>query len=394
MSEEMVTKILCPYISWSKMSSDLFIQLRRLLHSRPELSGHEADTADLIARFLEKHSNLRLIRRVGGHGLLAVHEFGEGGKTVLLRCELDALPIEEENNLPYKSTQSAVSHKCGHDGHMAILTKVALALDSMKFKSGRVVVLFQPAEETGEGARGILSDPAFHEFSPDHVIALHNLPGYEKGSVVVRPGQFNAEVISLVIAFTGETSHASEPEKGINPAAAIAEVIQRFARLSNSSRGPNMRYLTPIQIEMGEEAFGVSAGAGNIKYTLRTWGAEELSALREQVEHVVTEIATTFGLDWSIHWTQHFAACYNSPTLTEHVRQAAHDAGLPILEAERPFRFGEDFGLFTQQYDGVMFGLGAGIDSPPLHSPTYDFPDELIEIGAEMFLKFLERINS
>lgn len=374
------------------MGKDEFIALRHSLHSQPEVSGKEQLTSNMIAQFLKQYRGLEVLRNVGGSGLLAIHEFGPGGKTILLRCELDALPIQESNDFSHRSQRVGVSHKCGHDGHMAILVKVASRLGALSCVAGRVILLFQPAEETGEGAQAVLNDTVFQRYEPDHVLALHNLPGYDIGSIVLKEGQFNAEVVSVIITLTGRPSHASEPEKGVNPAMAIADIVSAFSELHNPSVDEDMRYLTPVHIEMGEEAFGISAGSGSVKYTLRTWEKNGLADLLLQVEDLVGEIARRHSLDWSFERTQHFAACYNSKSLSKQVRSVVQALDWQLIEPENAFRFGEDFGLFTQQFDGLMFGLGAGNATPPLHSVDYDFPDELIDIGAMVFLNLVQEL--
>ncbi len=333
-----------------------------------------------------------IIERVGGNGVLVVFDLGTGGRTVVIRCELDALPIMENDNLEYHSVRDGISHKCGHDGHMAIVARVASMLRNVNASRGKVLLLFQPAEETGMGAKQVLDDPVFGRYVPDHIIALHNLPGFELNSIIIKPGLFNAEVISVIIGLKGKTSHASEPENGVNPALAISALIQAFEQLQNTDSGEEMRLLTPIQIEMGEEAFGVSAGDGVLKYTVRAWSADSLRLLKTEILEIANEVAERMNLDVSVEWVQHFAACHNSEALVDVIVESAQKLDLAVVNREEAFRFGEDFGLFTQRIDGAMFGLGAGVDTPPLHSDVYDFPDELIETGAEMFVAIIERL--
>ena len=343
---------------------------------------------------MSQFSPTRIIEGVGGNGVLFVFDFGEGGKTIMLRCELDALPIHEYGRLKHMSRNPGVSHKCGHDGHMAIVARSASRLWGLDVVGGRVILLFQPAEETGTGARQVLDDRAFAEFSPDHIIALHNLPGFELNSIVLKPGLFNAEVISVIIELRGRISHASEPEKGINPAIAVAELIQALQELQEQTDDGAMRLLTPIQIELGEEAFGVSAGKAVVKYTLRTWTPEALEILKAEVTALVDKMVAKTDLACTVDWVQHFSACYNSPGLIRVIGESARELGLNVIEVKEPFRFGEDFGLFTQRFNGAMFGLGAGIDSPPLHSEAYDFPDELIESGASVLVSVVQALFS
>ncbi|MGK7371752.1 MAG: M20/M25/M40 family metallo-hydrolase, partial [Candidatus Halalkalibacterium sp. M3_1C_030] len=167
-------------------------ELRHHLHSIAELSGKEEQTAGKITEFLNATNPDKLIRRLGGHGILATYKGEKEGPTILIRCELDALPIPEENDFDYLSKNENTGHKCGHDGHMAMVCGLAQLLGNNKPKSGEVMLLFQPAEETGQGAQRVLSDEKFSNINPDWVFALHNLPGYEKHQIVVREQTFAA----------------------------------------------------------------------------------------------------------------------------------------------------------------------------------------------------------
>ena len=151
--------------------------LRKELHRYPDLSGQEEQTARRIEAFLEAYAPAQLIRQLGGHGLAAVYEFGDSGPGVLIRCELDALPIHEANDFEYRSQAPGVSHKCGHDGHMTMVAGLAAWLQGQQFTAGRVVLLFQPAEETGQGAAAVLEEERFQLLPIDYAFALHNIPG-------------------------------------------------------------------------------------------------------------------------------------------------------------------------------------------------------------------------
>ena len=164
------------------------VAVRRKIHSCPELSGEEIQTGTYIAELMEKLGADRVFKNVGKTGVAAIFDSGNPGRTVMFRAELDALPIEEQNSFDHKSQKQRVSHKCGHDGHSAILVALAKHVASARPAKGRAILLFQPAEETGEGARWILSDPTFQSIIPDVVYALHNIPGKAFGKISTRPG--------------------------------------------------------------------------------------------------------------------------------------------------------------------------------------------------------------
>lgn len=372
----------------------LLTKLRKLLHRYPELSGQEAETAKRISGFLNSYRPTKLIEDIGGNGVAAVYSYFGTGPTVLIRCELDALPIEEINTFEHRSEDEHVSHKCGHDGHMSIVAGLAIHLSKNRPKTGKVVLLFQPAEENGEGAKAVLEDPKFDEIKPDYVFALHNLPGYPMHKVVCRPGSFTASVQSIIIKLHGKTSHAGEPDLGVNPALAIAEILQQTNKLQVPKEEKGFKQVTPIQIEMGEEAYGISAGYGEVKLTIRTWDSDTMEELAADCEKVAKKIGKKHKLKVEIGWTQFFSANQNGADMVEVIREAAEANGLEFEEKQEPFRWGEDFGLFTEQFKGAMFGIGAGEKTPALHNPDYDFPDEITPTGVKMFATIIDHVLS
>ncbi len=216
-----------------ELNLDELVNLRKELHRNPELSGKEKNTSDKINNFIGRFYPDEIITELGGHGLAFIFKGKEKGKTILFRSELDALPISEQNDFEYKSSIENVSHKCGHDGHMTILSGFASLLNDNKPAKGKVVLLFQPAEETGEGAAKVLEDKKFEQIKPDYVFALHNLPGYPAGSVVIKNGTFASASKGMIIKLHGKTSHASEPENGITPTPAVASIIQKLPFIPN-----------------------------------------------------------------------------------------------------------------------------------------------------------------
>lgn len=370
----------------------LLVKLRKLLHRYPELSGQEVETAKRISGFLNSYKPTKLIEGIGGNGVAAVYSYFGTEPTVLIRCELDALPIEEINTFEHRSEDEHVSHKCGHDGHMSIVAGLAIHLSKNRPKTGKVVLLFQPAEENGEGAKAVLEDPQFEEIRPDYAFALHNLPSYPMHKVVCRPRSFTASVQSIIIKLHGKTSHAGEPDLGINPALAIAEILQQTNKLQVPKEEMGFKQVTPIQIEMGEEAYGISAGYGEVKLTIRTWDSDTMEELAADCEKVAKKIGKKYKLKVEIDWTQFFSANQNGEDMVEVIREAAKANGFEFEEKQEPFRWGEDFGLFTEQYKGAMFGIGAGEKTPALHNPDYDFPDEITPTGVKMFATIIDHV--
>jgi amidohydrolase len=369
------------------------IQLRQELHKHPEVSGNESKTAQRILDFLSKYKPNQVITNLGGVGILAIYKGKEDGKSVLFRCELDALPIQEINSFDYKSIYEGVSHKCGHDGHMAILCGMAKSLYENPLEKGTVILLFQPAEEDGNGAKRVLNDSNFDAIKPDFAFALHNLPGFKKHQIVIKENTFTCAVNSMIIQLNGKTSHAGEPENGINPSLAIAEIIQVFnSKIKTDVSSKNYCLITPIHINMGEKAYGVSAGYGEIHFTVRSNSNAQMRIIESNLEENVNEIASKFNLKTKIDWTESFQANENNSEALNYIRKAALVKNLEILEKELPFTFGEDFGIFTQHFKGAMLGLGSGENTPSLHNPDYDFPDEIIQTGMQLFHQITKEI--
>ena len=236
------------------------IHLRRHLHTYPEVSGQEYKTAQFVAARLRKYQPTILLEQVGGTGIIAIFDSGKEGKTLLFRAELDALPIQEVNDFAHRSVYPTISHKCGHDGHTTILLGLAQYIAKQPIQNGQVILLFQPAEEDGTGAEKMLADPKFKGIQPDYVFAFHNLPGYPLHQIVWKKGSFTAAVKSIIIELIGKTAHAAEPEKGINPTLAITEILAKTNALSNNQPDrQDFALITPVHIEMGSIAYGVSA---------------------------------------------------------------------------------------------------------------------------------------
>ncbi|MEX2336462.1 MAG: amidohydrolase [Fulvivirga sp.] len=362
------------------------ISFRKELHAHPELSGEEKETAKKVVAFLKKCNPSQTITSLGGHGVVAIFDSEKEGLSVMFRADMDALPIEEVNDFDYRSVTKGVSHKCGHDGHTTMLLGLAKFLSENPPKKGKAILLFQPAEEIGAGAAAVLNDEKFTSLKPDWVFGLHNLPGYPLHEVVVKKNSFTASVKSIVIDFQGKTTHAAEPEHGINPAMAVSKLILQASVWSNNlPERSDFAVVTPIHIDLGDKAYGTSAGDATIGFTIRTWTEDEMKKLKEKFEIYLIALAKKHRLKLKFKYTEDFKANDNNTEAVDSIITAAKSLGLKITERKTPFKWGEDFGLFTQQYKGAFFGIGAGEDCPALHNPDYDFPDEILPTGSKLF---------
>ena len=369
------------------------VAFRHKLHRMPELSREEAQTAQEIRAVLVATNPDRLITGLGGHGIAAVYEGAQPGPTVMIRAELDGLPIEEISGIPYRSAVPGKGHLCGHDGHMTILTGLARLLGRRRPQSGRVVLLFQPAEEDGSGAAAVVADPRFRELTPDFAFALHNLPGLALGKVALTEGPVNCASRGMRIVLNGKTAHASMPETGISPVSVVAELMPALTALGRG--GPldeDFAMVTITHAKIGEPAFGVAPARAEIWATLRTLTDETMEELCVSAEHLVLSAATQKGLSVEISHDDIFQHCENAPEAVAHLRRALDEEGIVHDRGDLPMRASEDFGRFGQRAPAAMFFLGAGENHPSLHNPDYDFPDDLIGIGTRVFMRAIRNL--
>jgi len=371
-------------------------KLRHQLHQAAEVSGSEDATAGLIKKFLTKEAKPDSLKtEVGGHGLFATYNGSSEAPHIMLRCELDGLPIEDDIDADYRAKTEGVGHKCGHDGHMAILCGVAKKLAAEPPASAKVSLLFQPAEETGQGAQQILQDDSFQQLQPDYCFALHNLPGFARNELIIRDGVFAAASVGLEVNLSGATSHAAHPEEGRSPAMAMAQLVQSLSTVPQFySPLDQAAKVTVVSAELGQEAFGTSPGKATVRATLRTYDNEHLERLKKRCVDLAGKLSVTYDIDMKHRWVEEFAATKNDRQAVQTICKAAKKQNIKIHKKNRPFSWSEDFGRFTEKIDGAIFGIGAGKKQPALHSKKYDFPDELISSGVAMFLDIIDEVSA
>ncbi len=381
-------------ISALNIDMDELVTLRRWLHARPEVSRQETKTSKYMQDYLKDKSTPDDIIPLAGAGFAAVYNGKMPGKTVLIRCELDALPIHEINyDIEYRSIYDGVGHKCGHDGHMTILAGLANVLSNERPESGRVVLLFQPDEETGTGARECCNHPNFKKIEPDYAFALHNFPSFPKNQILCKVGTFTSSVKFIACKLSGKEAHSAMPETGITPAFAIAEITQMTQDLQNEfDKSEEYALIVPVHFDMGVSSSGVMPGYGEAHYTIRTCRNEVVDDIWNVFQKRAAEIAQKHGLKIEYEIIEDFAASENDEDVLPMIEKAASDNGLSYLKLEKPFRGGEDFGEIIKRYKGAMFGLGSGEDMPELHNPDYDFPEEIIPSGILMFKNLIDQV--
>lgn len=364
------------------------VAFRRELHRFPEISGEEKETARRVVAFLDDTRPDTVLTGLGGHGVAAVYDSGVPGPTVLFRSELDALPIEELSDAPHRSTVPGKSHMCGHDGHTTILAALGRQLGRQRPARGRAVLMFQPAEETGAGAAGVVADPRYETIRPDFAFSLHNVPGTPFGHVRLKPGVVNCASRGMRIVLEGKTAHSSMPETGTSPMLAVSRLMPALAKLGGGSfENDDFGMVTVTHAEMGEAVFGIAPGRAEVWCTLRTRLDERMADLCAAAESLAREVAAQDGLGFAVDYHEIFVASLNAPEAVEHLRAALDAEGITHDEEQLPMRASEDFGLFGHTSKSAMLFLGAGTDLPELHNPDYDFPEDLIAIGSRIFMR-------
>ena len=315
---------------------------------------------------------------MGGFGVIAVWGTRPSLPTIAIRADIDALPI---------------GHRCGHDGHTTILLQLAEFISLRGIPEGRnVLLIFQPEEETGLGAQKIIDAQILQLYNIRAIFALHNLPGFPLGTVVLNRHTFAAASTGIIYRLTGRETHASTPEKGINPGLAVAEIIQQLSRLNSKPSTPDeeFRQATLICVRLGEEAFGTSAGSADVMFTLRAFTNNTMEQFIAEANDSVAQIASRYHLALQQSLVEPFRATENDSLMVEQVEEVCGCRNQYLLT---PFRWSEDFSNYLLHYPGALFGIGAGEKQPELHHPDYNFPDALIPLAAQVFYNIIERVN-
>ena len=354
------------------------IDLRHELHKYPELSGHESATKRRLMDFIEANTRLAVIDC--GKWFYA-SRYVEGTKAIAFRADMDALPIPETLEIPHASRNPQASHKCGHDGHSAALCGFALELDALPVERS-VYLIFQHSEENGQGARecsGLLRERSISE-----IYAFHNWSGFPERSIVVREGVCQFASAGITLIFEGKTSHASDPERGLNPAYVIARLISEIEGMKDA-------LCTIVNVNVGGRNFGISPGNGEISLTVR---AEREAEMRKAYNSIISraeELALSHSLSLTKKGSDYFTDTSSDSHCVERVRAAAKSLNLETIDMAEPIRASEDFGLYTKLVHGAIFYVGNGEDYPPIHTQDYDFNDNILETAVDMFTEILAR---
>lgn len=368
------------------------VATRRDFHMYPEIAFEEVRTAGIIAARLEA-LGLSVRRGVGKTGVVAVLEGAEPGRTVLARADIDALPIDDEKDVPYRSQIGGRMHACGHDGHAAVLLSVAKILAEQRgtFK-GRVVFVFQPAEEMVGGAEAMLRDNALGGLTPDAVIGLHLSSEYPLGSVALRAGPSMAATDSFRVVVQGSGGHAAKPHLCTDPVVIAAQLVITLQSLVARETDPQDSAVVSLTSIHGGTAYNVIPEEVEIKGTLRTFLPETRRYLKARLETLCRSTVEGARGALSFAWIDESPAVLNDAVMTERVRRVA--AGVVgeanVLESAKTMG-GDDMSLWLAQAPGSYFFVGGRNSAvhadKPHHHPKFDLDEGCLEVATETLAK-------
>ena len=364
---------------------DYYKALRHELHSMPELGYQEHRTAARICRELERYG-IPYEEGIGGTGIVAWIDKGSAGRSIGLRADMDALPIPEETGLPYASRNEGVMHACGHDGHVTMLLAAAKVLkDSVAF-DGRVVLVFQPAEEGGAGAKAMIDDGLFDRFPMERIYGLHTRPSEPFGTFLIKEGPVMTSVDTWEVIVQGRSGHSSQPHHAVNPILVASHLVQGIKEISATSIDPAHAHVITVATIEGGVAFNVIPETCKIGGSVRAFSREVQETVERRIRELSAAMAQGFGAEAAVEYQYRYP-----PTVNTHIeasyRAAVTCVGEAKIKSTFPSSMGsEDFSFYLERVPGAYVWLGSKVDpeadTVPLHSSRYDFNDDLIEIGV------------
>ena len=365
---------------------------RRDLHAHPELLYDVHRTAAAVAEKLTAFGCDEVVGGIGRTGVVGVIRGRKGtGKTIGLRADMDALPIEEATGLPYASTIPGKMHACGHDGHTAMLLGAARYLAETRNFAGTAVVIFQPAEEGGAGGKAMVDDGLITRFGIGEFYGMHNYPGMPVGSFGIRPGPMMAAADYITIDIEGHGAHAARPHLGIDPVVIGAHMITAMQTIVSRNVDPLKSAVVSITMVQAGNADNVIPQSVRLRGTARSLAEEVRVQLEERLNALVEHTAAAFGATAKLTYRRNYPVLVNHERQTEFAASVAKDvAGEGRVDTELPPMMGaEDFSFMLNERPGAFIWVGNG-DSAGLHHPKYNFNDEAIPFGTSYWVKLVE----
>lgn len=369
--------------------ADDLTAIRRDFHQHPELGFKEHRTSDAIARLLASWG-IDVTRNIGGTGLVGVLKGARPGRTIGLRADMDALPMEEQTNLPYRSTNPGVFHGCGHDGHMTMLLGAARYLAETRNFAGQVVFIFQPAEEGLGGARAMLADGLFDRFPCDELYGLHNSPYNAPSQVSVRPGRAQAGAAFFDIVIRGRGSHGAMPQMSVDPVAIGSALVGELQTIVSRNINPlHPTVLSVTEFHAGS-AYNVIPDEATLRGTFRYFDTSDGDLIETRMRQLCAGVALCHDAKIEIDVRRVFDVLVNDPDRAGDAIRAAQDIVGDLAQADaEPTMGSEDMADLLRVVPGAFFNLGHG-GNVPLHNPGFIFDDSILPVGASIFARIVE----
>ena len=365
-----------------------YARIRHHLHQNPELSGQEQETSAFVAQELNKIGVDDVRTGVGGHGVIALLKGSGNGALFALRADMDALPIQEESDIPYKSCRPGIMHACGHDGHTATLLGTAAALARMRAGFvGSIRFLFQPAEETVHGAEGMCAEGAMDDVGA--IVALHGWPGMPVGQIGVRPGPMMASSDTFEITVRGRGAHAAMPHISVDPIVVGAQIVTALQTLASREIAPTDPVVVTVAQFNAGTAHNIIPFKAEMRGTVRCLSKTVQDSMPERIERIVAGICAGARAEYSFRYRNGTPVTVNDVGINALVSEiGAETLGASnVIPLEAPSMGAEDFAVYLRYAPGAMFRLGVGENVTPLHTPTYNFSDAAMGYGMEVFAR-------
>jgi amidohydrolase len=371
---------------------DELTAIRRDLHANPELGLEEHRTAEVVAAKLAEWG-IEVHRGVGGTGVVGVLRSGNGEQAIGLRADMDALPIQEANDLGYSSRNAGRMHACGHDGHTTMLLGAARYLAETRAFNGTVNFIFQPGEEGVGGALAMLKDGLFERFPCNAIYAIHNRPGMAIGEYAISPGASAAGGAFFDITVDGRGAHGARPEASIDPVLAACHITAALQSIVARNVPPADTAVLSVTKVVGGDAYNVIPQSAVISGTARAFRSETMTLIEQAMRRVAGGVAAGFGATASVDFRIIFAPLVNDAAETAVIADTAAElVGEDKVDRRKPPGMGsEDFSFMMEQVPGAYIQVGNGTDSGQLHNPHYDFNDAATPYGAALFARLVER---
>ncbi len=364
---------------------------RRDIHQHPELLYETHRTSALVTEKLREFGCDEVVGGLGRTGVVGIirGRSNGSGRTIGLRADMDALPIQEETGLDYASGTPGKMHACGHDGHTAMLLGAAKYLCETRNFDGTAAVIFQPAEEGGGGAREMCEDGLMDRFGIDEVYGMHNWPGKPAGSFAIRPGAFFAATDVFRIEFVGKGGHAAKPQETVDTVVMACQAVLALQTVVSRNADPVDRLVVSVtSFETSSKAFNVIPQTVTLKGTVRTLSPGMRDLAEDRIRSICEGVATTFGGTVDVTYDRNYPVMANSELETGYAAAVAQSVTGHCEDA--PYVMGgEDFAFMLEERPGAYILVGNG-DSAPVHHPQYNFNDEAIPAGCSWYAQMVE----